>query len=65
MTPLPATTITVPTNDPRKTESEYLARGWKVATLFVGKFYAPLCDGHLWAISFWRPAQEELRLTAK
>ena len=52
--------VVVPTSDPGATEAEYRAKGWFVGNCYAGKFYPTLCDGHLWAVSFWRPAQTEL-----
>lgn len=54
------------TNDPGATEAEHTAKGWIVGCLFVLKFYPSLQpdtgERFLYAIRFWLPAQEELRL---
>lgn len=49
------TSLTVPTNDPGACEKEFRAQGWKPDNLFVGLFYPKMCDGHLYALRFWRP----------
>ena len=61
----PALSLTVPTNSPGDTEIEFTTKGWIVGNLYAGKFYPTICDGHLWAIQFWRPAQDELALGEK
>ncbi len=51
--------ILIPTNDLAGTESKYLALGYRVGNLYVGKFFPKLCQDHLYAVSFWKPAPKE------
>jgi hypothetical protein len=52
--------IVIPTNNPGRTEAEYVARGWKCCDLYSKPFYPDLCAGHQWSIQFWRskPSQQ-------
>lgn len=52
-------TVLIPTNDPGATCAQYRAQGWTTEKIFCGRFYRVLCDGMLWAVSFWRPDPPE------
>lgn len=50
--------LLIPTNDPGATEAHYLALGYRTVTLYCKFAYPTLCDGHRYALSFWKPETE-------
>ena len=51
------------TGDPGAAEAEYGPQGWKAIDIYTKAGYADLCDGHNWAVRFFRtakPRQPEL-----
>jgi len=53
-------TLLVPTNDPGATADQYRAQGWTTENIYCERFYRTLCDGMLWAVSFYKSDQIEM-----